>query len=301
MFEAFVEKLCCATVSCVPFDPTESLEFVRRLFEDRHSAGRLIDPSLFELQASLAEQIERTAGGNPFHTLAQIQLLKERRILAQNPETGLLYMIQPITDQVMLPETVFESIRLRWQYLRACQPKLATLLWAASRLEDRIPFQLFRHLWRVIGPELSMADIDATEFLWTGNREQAEVSFRHENYFHSLRRLELAAGDRERVAETYARWFSKFRKLDAVDQFRWARILIDSPGPDARKVRSLLGTALATARRRGNHTVACRVLTTLLDFIWTENSRSTITINAFLSFCDQELTIRITRGYRRRG
>jgi hypothetical protein len=291
MFEAFIEKLGCPTVTCVPFNPGESLEFVRRLFEERHSAGRLIDASLLELQASLAELIERTAGGNPFHTLAQIQLLKEHRILAQNPETGLLYMIQPATDVVMLPRTVFESIKLRWQYLKACKPRLATLLWAASRLEDRIPSPLFRYLWREIGPDLSMGDIDATEFLWTGSREQAEVSFRHENYFHSLRRLELASDEHERVVEIYARWFSKFRKLDAVDQFRWARILIDSPGPDARKVRSLLGTALASARRRGDLTLACRVQTTLLDFIWMENSRSMIAMSAFLSRCDQEVTL----------
>ena len=33
-FEAFLEKIGCSTVSCIPFDPLDSLEFVRRLFED---------------------------------------------------------------------------------------------------------------------------------------------------------------------------------------------------------------------------------------------------------------------------
>lgn len=290
-FEAFLEKLGCPTASCKPFDPPDSLEFVRRLFEDRHSARRLIDPSLLELQASLADRVHRTAGGNPFHTLEQIQLLKERRVLAQNPETGLLYMIQPARDEPMLPDTVFDSIKLRWEYLKSGKPELATLLWGASLLEDRIPVSLFRHLWRGIGPNLSLAEIDATGFLWTGNGEQGEVSFRHENYFQSLRRLEVAPTEQKRVIETYADWFARFERLDSVGKFRWARILIESPTPDADKIRSLLRTALRGAQRHGDLGLARRVLTTLLDYAWTGNAQSAMRIHSFLRYCGDEVSL----------
>lgn len=290
-FEAFLEKLGCPTLTCVPFEPEDSLEFVRRLFEDRFSARRLIDTSLLTLQASLAERIHHTAGGNPFHTLAQIQLLRERRVLGQNPETGLIYMIQPAKDEPLLPDTVFDSINLRWQYLKSRKPELATLLWGASLLEDRIPAPLFRHLWRGIGPDLTLAQIDATEFLWTGNVEQAEVSFRHENYFQSLRRLEVAPAEHKRVIDIYSDWFAGFENLDVAGKFSWARILMRSPASDAGKVRSLLRAALGGARRRGDTVLARRVLTTLLDYAWAENARSALRISSFLKCCEDEIEL----------
>jgi tetratricopeptide (TPR) repeat protein len=290
-FEAFLEKLGCTTVNCTPFEPADSLEFVRRLFEDRFSARRLIDTSLLTLQASLAERIHHTAGGNPFHTLAQIQLLKERRVLGQNPETGLMYMIQPARDEPLLPDTVFDSIKLRWQYLKSRKPELATLLWGASLLEDRIPAQMFRHLWRGIGPDLTLAEIDATGFLWTGNVEQTEVSFRHENYFQSLRRLEVAPAEHKRVIDIYSDWFAGVEKLDVAGKFSWARILMQSPAPDAEKVRSLLRAALSGARRRGDTVLARRILTTLLNYAWTENARSPLRIPSFLKCCEDEIEL----------
>ena len=289
LFETFVERIGCPTLICPGFDPSDSLEFVRRLFEDRHSARPRIDPSLLELQAELAERIHRTAGGNPFHTLAQIQLLKERRVLGQNPATGLLYMIQPAGDEALLPDTVFESIKVRWQYLRERKPDLAILLWAASRLEDRIPDRLFRHLWRQLGPSLSLADIEATQFLWAESGDQ--VSFRHENYFHALMRLELPLADQETVAQAYQSWFLRIPKPTAVDQFRWARILIGSPGTGVRKAHSLLRAALARARRSRDLALVDRVLTTLLDFTWTESGRLSVGMSAFLRCCDDEIAL----------
>jgi hypothetical protein len=291
IFEAFLEKLDCPTVNCAPFEPPDSLEFVRRLFEDQLSARRLVDTSLLTLQTSLTEQIHRSAGGNPFHTLEQIKLLRERRVLAQNPETGLLYMIQPPRDEPMLPETVFESIKLRWQYLKSRKPELATLLWGSSLLEDRIPGPLFRHLWRGIGPDLSLAEIEATGFLWAGNGEQADVSFRHENYFQSLRRLEIVPTEQRKVVEIYAEWFSRFKKLHPFEQFSWARILMQSPIRDADKIRRLLRAALTGARRRGDISLARRVLTNLLDFAWSENTQSTIRIQSFLKCCEDEVEL----------
>jgi hypothetical protein len=290
-FEAFIEKLSCPTLTCASFKPEDSLEFVRRLFEDRFSARRLIDTSLLSLQASLAERIHQTAGGNPFHTLAQIQLLKERRVLGQNPDTGLIYMIQPARDEPALPDTVFDSIKLRWQYLKSRKPELATLLWAASLLEDRIPAPLFRHLWRGIGPDLTLAEIDATEFLWTGNVEHAEVSFRHENYFHSLRRLEVVPAEHKKVIDIYSGWFAGFENLDVAGKFSWARILMKSGASDAVQVRSLLREALGGARRRGDAVLARRVLTTLLDYAWAENARSPLKVTSFLKSCGDEIEL----------
>jgi hypothetical protein len=290
-FETFLERIGCPKQSCPPFDPTDSLEFVRRLFEDRHSARPLIDPSLLELQNSLVERIHRTAGGNPFHTLEQIQLLKERRILGQNPETGLLYMIQPAREEPLLPTTVFDSINLRWQYIKSRKPALAMLLWAASLLEDRVSSPLFRHLWRGIGPDLTLAEIDAAEFLWTGDGEQAEVFFRHENYFQSLRRLELAPAERQRIVGIYADWFVRFPRLDSTGKFRWARILMGSPAPDSRKIHSLLRTSLAGAQNRGDLVLARRILTALLDFTWIENAQAAIRMPAFLRCCDDEISL----------
>lgn len=290
-FEAFLEKIDCPLVSCAPFDPSDSLEFVRRLFEDRHSAQRLIDPALLELQSSLAEQIHRAAGGNPFHTLEQIQLLKERRILGQNPETGLLYMIQPAKDEPSLPATVFDLINLRWQYIKSRKPVLARLLWAASLLEDRIPKSLFRHLWRGIGQDLTLAEIDATEFLWTGSGEQSEVFFRHENYFQSLRQLEIESSEKQKIVSIYAEWFARFPKLDSVGKFRLARILMESPAPDNNAVRVLLRAAFNGARGRGDLVLARRVLTALLNFVWTENAQSAIKIHSFIKYCDDEISL----------
>jgi hypothetical protein len=153
-FEVFIEKLGCSTITCAPFEPADSLEFVRRLFEDRSSAQRLLDTSLLTLQGDLVEQIHHAAGGNPFHTLEQIQILKERRVLGQNPETGLLYMIRPIRDEVLLPNSVFDAIRMRWEYLKSGKPELATLLWAEYLLEERIPRPIFLHLCLHFAPNL---------------------------------------------------------------------------------------------------------------------------------------------------
>jgi hypothetical protein len=288
-FEIFLEKLGCSIICCPAFDALESLEFVRRLFENRHSASRLIDPALLELQAALAEEINRTAGGNPFHTLEQIKLLKQRRVLDQNPETGLLYMVQPTADQSALPDEVFKLIQLRWQYLKSRKPELAMLLWASALLEDRIPGPLFRHLWRSLRPSLSLAEIDATGFLWTGTNDQSEVSFRHENYFQSLRRLEIEPTQQKNVIEIYNQWFAQARQLDAANQFRWARILMKSRSPDAQRIRSLLRSALAGAQRRSDLSLARRVLTTLLDFSW--NFQPAMEMRLFLKYCRDEISL----------
>jgi hypothetical protein len=290
-FETFLQKLDCPLVSCNSFDPAESLEFISRLFEDRYSARRQLHPELQELQHELVEDIDRASGGNPFHSLQQVQLLRDRGVIGQNPKTGLLYLIQPEPDGSLLPKSVFEAIELRWQYLRMRSPEVALLLWAVALLEDRLPTELFRQLWRELAPDASMQDIDATEMLWTGSGEEHEVSFRHENYFHSLRRFELPTQERARAVTVYADWFAAAKALDPADRFRWARVVLQFPQPDFKHAKMLLRTALRDARRREDLQLARRISSTLLDLFWSEDARASIPLTQFLRQCDNELAL----------
>lgn len=289
-FEAFLEKLDCPRVVCSSFDPRQSREFITRLFEERDPERTAAD-DLRQLRLELVERIDRTAGGNPFHSLEQVQLLKEQGVIGQNPQSGLLYPIRPDLSGLVLPESVFESIRLRWQYMKKRMPDLALLVWGLALLEDRVPTPLFRRLWRELAPDVSLADIDATDLIWTGEGEEREVFFRHENYFRSLRRFEVDIQDREKTVDVYARWFEEMDALDPNDRFRWARILMERQQPDTASVEELLATAGRDAREREDLRLARRILTTALDFAWTQDDRSPIEIDAFLRRCDEDLTL----------
>lgn len=290
-FETFLQKLDCPIVRCSSFASDDGLDFIRRLFEDRYSARRIVNDDLLELQRQLIDQIDRSAGGNPFHSLEQVQLLKERRVLGQNPDTGLLYLIQPAPNGSLLPDSVFEAIQLRWRYLAVRAPPLALLVWAASLLEDRIPGPLFHLLWRKIAPDVSLGEVDATDMLWTGDIGGRGVMFRHENYFRSIRRFEVSSHDRRQVVEIYAEWFDAAVRRDHLDQFRWARVLLELPEPDVGGARRLLAAALRGARRDGDVRLVRRILATSLDLRWDEDARSPIPTNIFLVNCDRELAL----------
>lgn len=289
-FEAFLGKLDCPRVVCSSFDPGQSREFINRLFEER-GPDRSAAEDLRQLRLELVERINRTAGGNPFHSLEQVQLLKEQGVVGQNLQSGFLYPIRPDLSGLVLPESVFESIRLRWQYMQKRMPELALLVWALALLEDRVPTPLFRRLWHALAPEVSLADIDATDLLWTGEGEEREVFFRHENYFRSLRRFEVDVDDRERTVDVYARWFEEMDTPDPNDQFRWARILMQRRQPEAGRLEELMATASRDARERGDLRLASRILTTALDFAWTQDDRSPLAADAFLERCDEDLAL----------
>jgi hypothetical protein len=290
-FEMLLQRLDCVTVSCAGFEPEDGLEFTHRLFEDRYSARRLVAKELLELQDLLIERIHETAGGNPFHTLAQVQLLKERHVIGQNPETGLLYMIQPEPVRAVLPDSVFESIRARWQYLRARAPELALLIWAVALLEDRVPTPLFRRLRSEFAPAVSLSDVESTDLLWTGEGDEPDVSFRHENYFKAIRRFDVSAGDRERVVGAYSDWYGKLSTVGAADRFRWGRALLASANPDVIRARSLFNSALRGARRSNDIQLARRIASTSLDLAWAEDARSPTESTRFLRNCDDELDL----------
>jgi hypothetical protein len=290
-FEAFLRKLDCPAVRCSSFAPDDGLEFIRRLFEDRYSAGRLVSDELLDLQRQLTGQIDKAAGGNPFHSLEQVQLLKERRVLGQNPQTGLLYLVQPAPTGSLLPDSVFEAIQLRWRYLKARAPDLALLVWAAALLEDRVPAPLFHRLWRELAPDVSLGEVDATDIIWTGGSSDHELVFRHENYFRSIRRFEVSTDQRLRVVEIYSAWFDGAEIRDPADQFRWARVLLELPEPAVARARMLLESALRDARRGGDVRLARRISATSLDLAWSEDARSPVATDTFLARCDDELLL----------
>jgi hypothetical protein len=288
-FEAFLQKLDCTTVQCAPFEPEDGMDFIRLLFEGRHHANRVASDDLLELQHQIVERISQTAGGNPFHSLEQMRILKESGALGQNPRTGLLYLVQPELGQAPLPDSIFESIQLRWRYLRKRTPELAQLLWGAALLEDRIPTPLFRRLWEEIAPEVSLGEVDATDMLWTGECEEREVAFRHEHYFRSIRRFDVTAEERERVVAIYSDWLAKRR--NPADQFRRARVLLRLPEPEVKEAQALMRSALRGARGRCDKQLARRIAATSLDLTWSEDAESPIRTASFLRRSDDDLQL----------
>lgn len=288
-FEALLQKLDCPTVACAPFGPTDRLKFISLLFESSHSAHRRVSDDLLELQGELVERINTTAGGSPFHSIEQVKLLRELRIIGRNPTTGLVYLIQPAPAELVLPDAVFESIRMRWNYLRAQTPELALLVWAAGLLEDRIPATLFRRLRQELAPEVAARDVDATEMLWTGDGRERDVVFRHENYFRSVRLFEVSDAERECVVRIYSDWFKETRSRDPADQFKWARVLLELPEPDTRRAHALLKSALRGARQRGDAPLAQRIFATSLELTWSEDAQTPLKTDAFLRRSDDEL------------
>jgi tetratricopeptide (TPR) repeat protein len=290
-FEALLQKLDCPTVAC-SFDPDQGLEFIRRLFEDRYSAHRRVNLDMLGMQRDLVQRIHRTAGGNPFHSLEQLQFLKERRIVGQNPITGFLYLIQPASSDTQLPDSVFEAIRMRWTYMKSQTPELALLIWAAGLLDDRVPTPLFRRLLAELAPHVPISDVDATEMLWSGEGREREVAFRHENYFESIRRFEMATQDRERVVKIYCDWFAEpDQSTRPVDRYKWALALLQLPVPDEAQAEKLMRSALRAAQRQGDERLARRVSAASLNLVWKRDSRSPVRIDTFLSRAEDELAL----------
>lgn len=290
-YESFLDRIDGTSVTCAAFTPRDGLDFVRLLFEDSHSAAKLVSDDLLGLQRELIERVDRSAGGNPFHSLAQVQLLRERGVLGRNPETGLHYLIKPEPIAGVLPDSVFASIRLRWQYIKERRPDLALLVWACSLLDDRIPETLFRQLRSDLAPDVARRDVDATDMLWTGDGFQQEVGFRHENYFNALRSFDLPADQRTRAVQVYNDWFATLRALSPTDRFRWARVLLEAPEPDLKRVRGLLRSARRGAEQQRDAALARRILATQLDLAWAEDVRSPLPSARFLGWCDEELLL----------
>jgi len=289
-FEAFLDRSDCERVTCSPFDPDASRGFVRVLFEDRHNAHRQLSDELLPLQRQLIDRVHQAAGGNPFHSLEQVRLLKEMGVLGQNPITGLLFLVRPEFKTVILPESVFLAIQARWHYLTDRAPRLALLLWACAILEDQIPRDLFCFLWSNLAQNVSLHDIDATDVLWTGDGAEDPV-FRHENYFESLRRFAVSAKDRTLVVDTYCDWFANQGQLSPTARFSWARVILQSATPDVIRAKRLLAVALRQARKRGDIRLARRIATFYLDLIWSIDAPARLKLSDFIGYCDEEVDL----------
>ena len=290
-FESFLERNEVPQVLCEAFSNDDSLEFVRLLFEGVHNVDRLVPDELLPLQRDLIEQIDESAGGNPFHTLEHIGILRDRRILGRNRKTGLLYLIRPEPSGSFLPDSVFAAIELRWRYLRERSPEMALLLWACALVGDQLPMPLFEQLWQALAPKLSLRAVDATDILWTGDGSTHEVVFRHEHYFESLRRFTVGDEDREQVISAYRQWYERQRRLSAAERFRWAQVSLKSSTPDFARSRALLANALARARRQADDRLARRILAFALDLTWTSDERERVPVPIFNRSCDQEVTL----------
>lgn len=287
-FEAFLARSESTTVTCSSFIPEDGLAFTRLLFEDRHNAHRLLVDDLIEMQEDLVTRICRAAGGNPFHTLEQLRLLKDKGVIGQNPRTGLLFMIQPEPPGAPPPKSVFEAIRRRWRYMQERAPELALLVWGSALLDDQIASPLFRRLWQELAPEVSIRDIDATDMLWTGDGAAHEVLFRHENYFESIRRFTVSDADRRRVVESYAGWFADLEDPSPAEGFGWARALLELPKPDNARAKELLGSALKSADESGDPRLKRRIWTFFLNLAWDMDERSPVGQIEFERHCDDE-------------
>jgi hypothetical protein len=294
VYERFIERLECPTALCRAFLPAESATFAARLFEQLHSAHRLLPESLMELQQDLITCVHQAAGGNPFHMLEHVKLLQQHGILGQNPRTGFMYMKTPGFEHVHLPRTVFEAVEARWRYYWEHQRALALLLWSVALVDDNLPSPLFRHLWSWLAPATTQVEIESTEFinLPRHDDEGFQVSFRHENYFQAVRQLQLPSEDRRAVIEAYTAWFEATPRLSPALRHAQARVALEAPNPDRRRVRQLLQSAHKAASKRGDRGLAARILATLLDGVmWALHREMPLPANALAQACDDEIQL----------
>jgi tetratricopeptide (TPR) repeat protein len=292
VFELFLQRLQCPIAKCRSFSSTDSLDFTRRLFEEHHSANRQLPVALMDLQTSLAKQIDKAAGGNPFHILEQLRLLQQRGSVAQNRATGLMYVVRADAAAEVIPDTISEAIAARWRYLRTHRPELGLLCWAAAFLDDRLPLKLFRRLWGQLAALHTLDEIEATEFFYPWTDQSIEISFRHENYFRALKHYEVNPADRGRVLDIYNTWFQQSTTLSATGKLHWARVCLAKQAPDFRRARSLLRRALPMALRDGDRGVARRILITLLDNItWNADAPKSRGLSSFVRGCDDEFRL----------
>lgn len=290
-FEDFVRKADCPVVTCPPFTNGDSRKFIELLFEAPHHVGAKQQEDPGGLRRSLVERIHRSSGGNPFHSLEQVRVLRDDGVLGQSPTTGLMYLVRPDPQLRRLPDTVFELIRLRWEYLRQQQTDVALLVWATGLIDDRVPMELFRRLWRALAPKAAISDVDATEIVWTDGATLPEATFRHENYYGAVRQFEVSPDDRRRVALVYATWYDSFARLEPIDQYRRARVALEFPERDVRLATRLFRSALQGARRQDDLPLARRIALALLDLAWSEEAASPGTARQFLRLCDEEIDL----------
>ena len=290
-FESFLRAVGCPVIRCEPLQPSHALEFTRRLFEDRFSSHRHVPEQLLSQQDELVDRIQRSAGGNPFHTLAQTQLLRQRGLIRRNPRTGLFFLVNPGGSALELPPTVAESIIARWRYLREHANDVAVLLWAAAISEDSIPMALFEHLRRRLAPNASVADINNTEMMiFTGSDERL-VEFRHENYVRVLRRLEVGEDERASVIGAFNDWFDSLVAPAPIEEFRAGRTKLLFTPPRYESAQELFARSRDSAKARGDSQLERRIQIASLDAFWAQDVTDPLGLESFLRCADEEIDL----------
>ena len=170
--------------------------------------------------------------------------------------------------------------------------RTGAFIWAAGLLDDRVPTALFPRLLAELAPHVALSDVDATEMLWSGEGREHEVAFRHENYFESIRRFEVAIEDRERVVRIYCDWFAEpDQSARPVNRYKWALALLQLPVPDEAQAENLMRRALREAERQGDARLARRVSAASLNLLWSRDGRSPVRIDTFLRRAEDELAL----------
>jgi hypothetical protein len=293
VFERFIERLGCPTAACRAFTPEESAAFAQRLFEQEHSANMILPRPLLALQQELIDRVHQIAGGNPLHMLEQVKLLQQHGIIAQNPRTGFIYMVKPEFRHIPLPTTVFETIEARWRYYFDTKRAMALLLWAAALVDDSLPLPLFNHLWSNIAPDVTQSQIESTEFLrFPQNAESFQITFRHENYFRTVRRIQIPDHERQAIVKIYSKWFVQTKRLSTGLRYTQARVELEAPNPNLKRVNRILRSVLGAASKQGDRGLTARILVSLLDGVtWPSNENKPLSGYLLLQACDDEIAL----------
>jgi len=291
-FEDLLQRMAWPQVRCFPFTRSETSDFIAGLFEAPWSAQRRLPAALAAMQEELMERLGEASGSNPFHLLEQLRLLRQEGIVAANPSTGLLYLSRPSVGSWTMPETALEAVRARWRYLQSENRALADLVAAAALVEDRLPRALFDHLWSTLAPEAGRGEINALEMfrpLPPAAEGDAEVSLRHENYYHALRDLPLSKEQRALLLSAYIRWFDQALPAGPEMAYLEARVRLMADWPPTPATAEALRRAAADSVLLRKPALAARINATLLDQIyWTGGDLPAATL---LDACERELSL----------
>lgn len=294
MFESFIKRLECDQVNCPDFTIDQSKIFISRLFEAIYTSNRISTDHQLTLQQEIITRIHEIASGNPFHVLESIKLLIQKDVLAQNATNALLYLATPIDNRIILPKSVYDTIEARWRYCLKINKPLAILLWATGLVEDRLPMSLFKFLWSKLAPNVNQLEIESVQFvrLPQSDYEGSAVTFVHENYFHALKRIGIDSDARHLITKVYYDWFDSAGKLGPEMRYLQARIGLENPNPDLKKIKTLLRSSLKSTRKQKNYSLCARVLVTLLDeTTWHANRKRSLTHKSFIKACNEELEL----------
>jgi hypothetical protein len=293
-FEEFLDGLKCLRIRCPHLSDAESVAFIRRLFEEPWSAHRQLPESFAEAQEELIATLCRTSGGNPFHILEQLRLLRQGGYIGLSRSTGLAYLTQPAIGRIELSQDVLETIRARWTYLACHARHVALLVAAAAMFEDRLPNRLFTSLCRQLAPALSPPELRELELFRYPDAEtdSGDVGFRHENYFQALHQLPLAEHDRRRILDAYLAWFDTNPSTDPDLIFLEARVRLQAyPAADG-QAEALLRKAIEVGRSQAKPAIAARASATLLDeFFWSPARVALLAPEDLVQACNDELVL----------